>query len=82
MPAKLASTAYVIFVSAPSWVSQVLVTAVYERGRQAMDLYTPLYHRMSAVLATYTDEQVEILHRFAQQTVEALREETDRLTER
>ncbi|MBE1471580.1 MarR family transcriptional regulator [Kibdelosporangium phytohabitans] len=61
---------------------QVLVTAVRERAQQAVDLYTPLSARTAEVLAAYTDDQVATLHRFAEQTVQVLREETDRLTER
>ncbi|ONI76983.1 hypothetical protein ALI144C_33225 [Actinosynnema sp. ALI-1.44] len=60
---------------------QVFVTAVHERAQQAVDLYAPLFTRISRVLTAYTDEQVETLRRFAEQTVQALREETDRLTE-
>lgn len=56
---------------------QVLVTVVPERAQQAVDCYVPLFSRMSAVLADYTDDQIEILHTFAEQTVQALKDETD-----
>jgi DNA-binding MarR family transcriptional regulator len=58
---------------------QVLVTVVPERAKQATDLYTSLFTRMSEVLARYDVVQLATLQEFAEQTVLALEETTEQL---
>jgi DNA-binding MarR family transcriptional regulator len=58
---------------------QVLVTVIPERAEQATELYAPLFTRMSEVLAQYDTAQLATLQDFAEQTVLALEETTQRL---
>jgi DNA-binding MarR family transcriptional regulator len=59
---------------------QVLVTVVPGRAEQATELYTPLFARISEVLARYDAAQIATLQDFAEQTVAALEEATEQLT--
>lgn len=58
---------------------QILVTVIPDRAAQATELYTPLFTRMSDVLAHYDAAQLATLQDFTEQTVLALEETTEQL---
>jgi len=60
---------------------KILVTPLTERAEEVRQLFAPLDHAMTQLIAQYTTEEVAFLMEFAQQLVHIIQDETAKIRE-